>query len=169
MIHLICGPIGAGKTTVAHRLAEQHNAIRFSEDEWLSELFVSDAPEGLLDEPIHVVGAWAGEKYQRCRGQIWLICKQLLSNNISVVLDGASANREQRDLIKKKADTFSVGFQLYYVTSDTETRRKRVFDRNVNRGDTYSIEVTPEIFDYTESYFQPPVGDELTGTVIIET
>ena len=90
MIHLVCGPIGAGKTTYAHEIALKHNAIRFSEDEWLSKLFVPDAPEGLLSEPMQVVGAWASEKYQRCRGQIWVISQQLLSQNISIVLDDNS-------------------------------------------------------------------------------
>ena len=53
MIHLICGPIGAGKTTNAIKIAKVCNAIRFSEDEWLERLFVPDAPEGLLNEPMN--------------------------------------------------------------------------------------------------------------------
>lgn len=169
MIHLICGPIGAGKTTVAHKIADEHNAICFSEDEWLSRLFVPDAPEGLLNKPMHVVGAWASEKYFRCRGQIWAICKQLLSQNISIVLDGAAANKEQRNAIRKKASDNNVGFQLYYVNAAPDVRRKRVFDRNKERGFTYSLEVTPEMFDYMENFFDPPKEDELEGVIITET
>jgi len=169
MIHLVCGPIGAGKTTYANEIATKHSAIRFSEDEWLSKLFVPDAPEGLLSESMQVVGAWATEKYLRCRGQIWLIAQQLLSKNVSIVLDGAAANKEQRDLIRKKALAHNVGFQLHYVTSDAETRKKRVFERNKNQGSTYSLEVTPDMFAHTENYFEPPQGEELDSIIIVET
>lgn len=169
MIHLVCGPIGAGKTTVACKIAEENNAIRFSEDEWLSRLFVPDAPEGLLDEPMSIVATWAGEKYMRCRGQIWAVCKQLLSQNISIVLDGAAANKEQREAIRKKASDNNVDFQLYFVNAPYDVRRTRVFERNVNKGLTYSLEVTPEMFNHTEDFFQPPEGEELEGAIIIET
>lgn len=169
MIHLVCGPIGAGKTTYAHEISAELNAIRFSEDEWLSKLFIPDAPENLLSEPMHVVGAWAGEKYQRCRGQIWLVCQQLLNQNMSIVLDGAAANKEQRDLIRKKASDNNVGFQLHYVTSGSKARERRVFDQNEEQGITYSIGVTPSMFAHTESFFEPPEGEELDGIIAVET
>lgn len=169
MIHLVCGPIGAGKTTYALDLAEKENGVRFSEDEWLEKLFVPDAPEGLLKQPMQIVGAWATEKYQRCRGQIWLVCQQLLKNNVTIILDGAAANIEQRDLIRKKASDYNVDFQLHYVTSAVDTRRKRVFERNTLQGETYSLEVTPAMFEHTEAFFSPPVGAELDEAVLIET
>ena len=169
MIHLVCGPIGAGKTTYAITLAKKESAIRFSEDEWLARLFVPDAPEGLLEQPMHVVGAWASDKYQRCRGQIWLVCQQLLKNNVSIVLDGAAANKEQRDAIRKKALDNKVDFQLHYVTSAADTRKKRVYERNAMHGETYSLEVTPAMFEHTEAFFSPPFGEELDGSVVVET
>jgi len=169
VIHLICGPIGAGKTTVAHEVADKHCAIRFSEDEWLGRLFVPDAPEGLLNEPMDVVGAWASEKYLRCRGQIWAVCKQLLNQNVNIVLDGAAANKEQRDVIRKKASDNNVGFQLYYVSASPDIRRKRILDRNKEKTFTYSLEVTAAMFDHMERFFQPPGKDELEGAIIIKT
>jgi len=169
MIHLICGPIGAGKTHYAHDLAAQHHAIRFSEDEWLAKLFVPDAPEGLLSEPMSVVGAWATEKYQRCRGQIWLLCRQLLAQNIDVILDGAAANKTQRDAIRTKALEQGVGFQLHYVTAAAATRQQRVTERNQQQGRTYSLEVTAAMFAHTESFFEHPQGDELAGAIRVDT
>jgi predicted kinase len=105
------------------------------------------------------VGAWASEKYQRCRGQIWLISQPLLSQNINTFLDGAAANKEQRDIIGKKALDHSVAFQFHYVTSDAKTRKKRVFDRNNEQGYTYSLEVTPDMFAHTENFFEAPHGE----------
>lgn len=169
MIHLVCGPIGAGKTTYAIDLAEKRNAVRFSEDEWLAKLFVPDAPEDLLDQSMQVVGAWATDKYQRCRGQIWLVCQQILKNNMSIVIDGAAANKEQRDMFRKKASDNNVDFQLHYVTSSAERRKERVFERNTKKGETYSLEVTPAMFEHTEGFFSPPIGSELEGAIVVET
>lgn len=169
MIHLICGPIGAGKTTYAKELAKANNAILFCEDEWLSKLFVPDAPEGLLDEPMQIVGAWATEKYQRCRSQIWLISQQLLRQNVNLIFDGAAANKQQRDLIRKKALDNNVGFQLHYVTSAPNTRKERIIERNEMQGETYSLEVTPDMFVHTENFFEPPQGEELKGIITIKT
>ena len=111
-------------------IAEEYGAIRFSEDEWLSQFFVPGAPQELMEESTETIAVWASEKYQLSRGQIWLVCQQLLSQGITIVLDGAAANKGQRDLIRKKASDSGVGFQLHYVTCDSETRRRRVFERN---------------------------------------
>ena len=169
MIHLICGPMGAGKTRLAHKLAKQHNAIRFSEDEWLNQLFVADAPVGLLAQPAEEIAAWASERYQRCRGQISLVFKQLLAQNINIVLDGAAANQEQRNLIRKKAKESKTGFQLYYVDSSRELRKQRVKARNIDQGETYSLEVTDSMFDLMEVFFEPPVAEELSQALVIST
>ena len=163
MIHLICGPIGAGKTTLAHSLAKKYNAIRFSEDEWLSRLYVADAPEGLMQQPAEAIAEWASTRYQRCRVQIDLLIRPLLAQGISVVLDGAAANKEQRDLIRQKALNYQVGFQLYYVDANSECRKERVFQRNIDRGETYAIEVNEGMFDLMEVFFQAPIGEELKG------
>ena len=169
MIYLICGPIGAGKTTYARQLATTENAICFSEDEWLARLFVPDAPDGLLEKPIEVIGAWASEKYQRCRGQIWLVCQQLLDSGISVVLDGAAATLEQRETICQKAKSRGVGFQLHYVTAETEIRQQRILQRNAEQGETYSLWVTSEMFTYMEHFFEAPKGGECLNALVTET
>jgi predicted kinase len=38
-LHFFCGKAGSGKTTVAARLAQDHNAILISEDIWLTRLY----------------------------------------------------------------------------------------------------------------------------------
>jgi predicted kinase len=42
--HLIHGYLGAGKTTFARRLEEELPAIRFSHDEWMTNLYGDDPP-----------------------------------------------------------------------------------------------------------------------------
>lgn len=169
MIHLVCGPMGAGKTSYAIALAKEKGAIRFSEDEWLAKLFVPDAPEDLLSQPMQVVGEWATEKYQRCRGQIWLLCQQLLANGIPIVLDGSAANRTQRDALRQKAQDHNVDFQLHYLHAARDVRHARVFVRNNDQGETYSLQVTPAMFEHTEVFFEAPIADELDNAIVVET
>lgn len=169
MIHLVCGPIGAGKTTYARKIAQQHNAIYFSEDEWLSRLFVADAPADLLEQPMEQVAAWAQEKYQRCRSQIWLVSKRLLECGMSVVLDGAAANQIQREVIRQKAIDNNMGFQLHYISASQNIRHQRVLERNEQQGETYSLYVTPAMFDQMEVFFEAPKGEELAQAIVLET
>lgn len=39
---LVYGHIGAGTTTVARQLEEQHGAVRFTSDEWVATLYGSE-------------------------------------------------------------------------------------------------------------------------------
>lgn len=38
-LHLLCGKIASGKSTLARSLAAQHSAMLLSEDNWLSKLY----------------------------------------------------------------------------------------------------------------------------------
>lgn len=163
MIHLICGPIGAGKSTYARKLACELGAVCFSEDDWLAQLFVPDAPEGLLQESAVAIGEWALPRYERCRTQIWQVCEQLLNQGMSVVIDGSAANKAQRDVFRARAASRAVNFQLHFVTADQAVRRGRVMKRNEEQGDTYSLDVPPAVFDRMEGFFEAPEREELNG------
>ena len=38
-LHLLCGKIASGKSTLAKTLAAEHGAIVLSEDQWLASLY----------------------------------------------------------------------------------------------------------------------------------
>ena len=42
-------------------------------------------------------------------------------------------------------------------------------ERNVVRGETFAIAVTPDLFDFIEGVFEPPEPDELIGAIISES
>lgn len=85
IVHLISGPVGAGKTSYSRKLASEHNAVVFSIDEWMQNLSGGDLPEQA--EMAKVDFAWFSERVDRCESQVWLVAKQLLSQGQSVILD----------------------------------------------------------------------------------
>ena len=78
VIHMICGPVGAGKTTYAIRLAEELGAVRFSIDDWISQLFFPDKPEPLTYE-------WAVARAKRCEARILAVSQSLLELGTDVI------------------------------------------------------------------------------------
>lgn len=41
-LHLMCGKIASGKSTLAKSLANEHRAILLSEDHWISQLYAGE-------------------------------------------------------------------------------------------------------------------------------
>ena len=41
-VHLVFGPVGAGKSTYARALATREKGVRFAVDDWMHELFAPD-------------------------------------------------------------------------------------------------------------------------------
>ena len=42
-------------------------------------------------------------------------------------------------------------------------------DRNEVRGESFAIDVSPDMFDFIEGVYEPPTPDELAGAVISES
>ena len=47
-LHLLCGKVAAGKSTLAAKLARADNTILVAEDEWLAALFAEQMPKDYL-------------------------------------------------------------------------------------------------------------------------
>jgi DNA polymerase II large subunit len=52
------------------------------------------------------------------------------------------------------------------VDAPQEVRRARVGERNVVRGESFAIEVTPELFEFIEGVYEAPEPQELKGAII---
>ncbi len=153
-VHLICGPVGAGKTTHARALAVERRAALFSIDEWMATLFHMDAPSPpSLD--------WGLERVARCERQIWNTAAPLLALGIDVVLDLGFLRREQRDRFRALT---SSPVRLVLVDAPAGVRRERVRERN--RGsETFSVEVSDAMFEWAERFYEPPEDDERAARV----
>jgi predicted kinase len=86
-LHVLCGKLASGKTTLAKQIADQSGAVLFCEDIWLSKLFPGE------------IATFADylNRSARFRGALAPHVRSLLGRGTSVVLDFAGNVPQERD------------------------------------------------------------------------
>ena len=158
-LNVIFGPCGAGKTTYAHTFARREKAVAFILDDWMARLFGPDMPEPLEYE-------WMLERVGRCEAQIWSVAAGALAAGTSVILDIGLMRKADRERVRQIAEATDLPLQGHFVDAPQEVRRARVAGRNVVRGESFAIEVSPDMFDFIEGVYEPPEPGELAGAVL---
>ncbi len=76
--------------------------------------------------------------------------------------------REQdRDRMQSMVEEVGHKVSFSFVDADLQVRKQRVLQRNMEKGDTYSFNVTPAMFDAMERYFERPSQSELGRSLVI--
>jgi predicted kinase/uncharacterized glyoxalase superfamily protein PhnB len=155
-IHLVVGPVGAGKSTFATGLAGEHAAVRLTLDEWMARLFSPDRPaEGLVE--------WYVERASRCIEQIWSAAKSLVETGTPVILEIGLLQRTERERFYERIAEAGVACTLYVVDAARNVRRARVMKRNEAKGATFSMVVPPAIFELASDRWEAPDAEECAG------
>lgn len=158
-IHIVYGEQGAGKTTYALQLASKEQGTGFSIDEWMGELFGPD-----LSQPLDF--AWIMERVKRCEQRIWKTAAAIAKNGNNIILDLGFMKANDRARFSLLAKEQDLAVQLHFVTAPQHLRRHRVSSRNASKNETFSFEVTPQMFDFMETQFEPPSNKELSKSII---
>jgi predicted kinase len=161
-VHLVFGPVGAGKSTYARALASREAGVRFAIDDWMHELFAPDMVS-LLDF------GWIMARVRRCEQRIRAIAVDVLRTGAPVVLDLGLMKAESRAELRAWAAGQGHAVHDHFVHAPAPVRAQRVRQRNATRGETFSFEVTPMMFAFMEGVFEPPASAELVGATVIDT
>ena len=146
-LHLLCGSIGAGKTTFAKSLERDHSAILFSHDEWMVRLYGRNPPSEHFQEYFH-----------RVEGLIWQMAARFLALGRDVVLDHGFWTRADRDLARRKAQEIGVQARLYFLHCPEEVMRERVLTRTEESRE--SLYINEQAFRKLMERFEAPMEDE---------
>lgn len=148
MLHLFCGKIAAGKSTLAARLASREGTVLISEDEWLGALF-SDQ----LATP---------RDYVHCalklRAVIGPHAASLLNAGVSVVLDFPANTVETRQWMRGIIQATNVSHTLHLLDIPDELCLARLRTRNA-QGD-HAFSATEEQFRRFSNHFAAPSAEE---------
>lgn len=113
---LTCGLPGAGKSTLARRLAAERSAVRLTKDEWLWALGSSP---------------WDTTTREKVEQELWRLAQEILSLDLSVVLDFGLWARVERDEMRSVARGLAVGVELHYLQVPTDELWRRIEVRNL--------------------------------------
>jgi predicted kinase len=144
-LHFFCGKAGAGKTTVAAGLAQDHGAILLSEDVWLLELYGDEMKT--FDDYVRVS--------KRLKAVVGPLVVDLLRAGQSVVLDFQANTRAGRRWFRSLFEQASVDHVLHFVNTPDAVCLERIARRNVERPPG-SHHLTEDDFMHISSFFQPP-------------
>jgi predicted kinase len=153
-LHLIIGPVGAGKSTFGRTLSQELRAVRLTLDDWMATLFGDD------ERPAEGRVPWYMERTARCIEQIWSLTRRLVEIDVPVVLEIGLIQRSARHDFYARIDAERLDHTVYVVDADRDVRRERVLTRNRERGDTFAMEVPLDFFELASDLWEPPDDEE---------
>ncbi len=153
IIHLVCGPTGAGKSTYSEQLAQDLSGVRFSIDEWMERLHNPDKPGEMLFQ-------WFYERVQRNCAQMRDVAARLAEIGVPSVFDCGLTNATERAIFADWAEELGLSCRLHFVDVPKDMRWGRVEQRNLQQAETFQFHVTRDMFDFIERLWEPPTEAE---------
>jgi predicted kinase len=146
-VHLFCGLVGVGKTTLARRIADEQVAVRFSLDEWMLRLY------GLrYDDPEYVA------RLDACKALIWDTAHQVLATGHDVVLDWNQWSRQRRAEWASAASAAGAIPVLHYVDVPLDVAIRRAVGRAETDPGSHRLDETG--VRHLASILEPPTPAE---------
>lgn len=152
-VHLVCGYLGAGKTTFSKALAERESAVVFSLDELYLRLFA--------DGPTYELDMKAMERLRTAIDELW---PQVVKAGASVVLDCGFWRRALRDQVRDLARMVGATTRLHWLRCADDVALARCLDRNGSAG---AFLISAEGFAELKVHFEPPAAEE--SPEVVET
>ncbi len=147
-LHMICGKIAAGKSTLAARLAERPGTIRISEDAWLACLYRDE--QKTIEDYVR--------NSRRLREVMGDHVVALLKAGLSVVLDFPANTPASRQWMRSLFERADADHRLHFLDVPDEVCKARLRARNA--AGTHAFNASDAEFDLFTSYFVPPSAEE---------
>ncbi len=153
-IYLIEGPVGAGKSTFARRLAPCVAGVHFELDEWFVALFCPERPNQDIDR-------WYLRHRERLIDFIWTQSLRLAAVDQSPILELGLFQRQARLDFYRRAQADGVSLRVHVLDAPYEVRWQRIAQRNDEGMATASPFVSRAVFEMTSRLWEAPREDEI--------
>ena len=157
VLHLLCGKIAAGKSTLAAELARKPGTVLIAEDEWLSTLFGDQMRE--IADYVRVSA--------KLRAVMGPHVGMLLLSGLSVVLDFPANTVKQRQWMRAITEDVGAAHQLHYSNVPEEVCIARLRERN--KVGAHQFAASDAQFHQISAYFEPPSDAEGFDVVTYQT
>lgn len=158
---LTFGLSGSGKTGAAGQLAQRLGAVRVRSDVERKRLFA--LPPTGRSTP----GLYAPEANRRTYERLQEVADQALSAGVSIVVDAASLQRQERDAMRAVAARHGAAFHLLVCQAPLPVLQARVAARHAEGRD--ASDATPEVLARQQQWAEWPGADEAADTCVLDT
>lgn len=147
-LHILCGKIASGKSTLAGQLSAMPATVLISEDVWLADLFGAEMA--------------SIKDYVRCSARLRTVMEPhiaaLLLAGVSIALDFPANTPETRLWMKRLIDAAGAEHTLHFLNVSDETCMQRLRHRNASGLHPFSV--SDEQFEAITRHFVPPSAEE---------
>lgn len=147
-LHLLCGKVASGKSSLAAKLASSDGTVLISEDEWLGALF---------DDQMNTL-----QDYVNCASKLRLVMgphvTSLLNAGVSVVLDFPANTIENRAWMRGLLEDTDAAHHLHFLDLPDEVCLRRLHTRN--REGAHAFAATEEQYWRIAQHFVAPSPEE---------
>ncbi|WP_219114100.1 ATP-binding protein [Janthinobacterium sp. UMAB-56] len=147
-LHLVCGKIASGKSTLTARLASAPQTVRISEDSLLAQLY----PGQIASLADYVACA------ARLRAAIAPLALQMLQAGVSVVLDFPANTPASRAWMRALFQQAGTPHVLHYLDVPDDECKARLRQRN--ESGLHPFATSEAQFDAITRHFVPPDASE---------
>lgn len=148
-LFFFCGKMGAGKSTKSKLVAVQNNAVRISEDEWLSAHYPNQIET--FDDYLKLSNL--------TKPFIKLHVQDLLNLGVNVVMDFPANTVNQRSWFLSLCSEIGCKHYLIYLNLTDEQCLSRIEMRRIEHPERAQFD-TEAIFHHVTKYFESPTDDE---------
>ncbi|MDD7910185.1 ATP-binding protein [Pseudovibrio exalbescens] len=154
VLHLMCGKVASGKSTLTAKLGELPNTVVLAEDEWLAGLY-GDQMVSISD-------------FVRCSAKLEAVIGPhtvaLLRAGVSVVLDFHANTVERRRWMRSIVEASDAEHRLHYLDVPDEVCKARLRARNA-KGE-HPFAASDEQFEQLSRHFVVPSPEEGLDVVV---
>ncbi len=140
-----CGKMGAGKSTLSVKIAEQYNAVLLSEDDWLSQLY----PEQIKDFDDYI------RLSRQMRPLVRQLVKDMLLSGTSVVMDFPANTKKQRGWFRDLCSEAQCDHEMIYLEASDAVCLQHLFARRQLQPERAAFD-TEDVFKMVTNYFEEP-------------